>query len=112
MQATTRTSTTLSSPNAAHSGSLAQPYRELIEKPSFYFHRQVFATFIDDVVGIRNRDIIGVNNILWSSDYPHVNSSWPTSREYIRKHFGDIPAEEARRMTCENTAELYGIQLP
>jgi predicted TIM-barrel fold metal-dependent hydrolase len=84
---------------------------ELIEKPSFYFHRQVFATFIDDVVGIRNRDIIGVNNILWSSDYPHVNSSWPTSREYIEKHFADVPREEAQRMTCENTAELYGITL-
>jgi len=40
-----------------------------------------------------------------------VNSSWPTSREYIEKHFAAVPQEEARRMTCENTAELYGITL-
>jgi predicted TIM-barrel fold metal-dependent hydrolase len=82
---------------------------ELKEPPSFYFHRQIFGTFIDDVVGVRNRDVIGVDNILWSSDYPHVNSSWPSSREYIERHFGDVPAPERRKMVCDNTAKLYGI---
>ena len=82
---------------------------ELTEPPSFYFHRQVFGTFIDDVVGVRNRDIIGVENIMWSSDYPHVNSSWPSSREYIERHFGDVPLDERRKMLGENVARLYGI---
>ena len=82
---------------------------ELTEPPSFYFHRQVFGTFIDDVVGVRNRDVIGVDNILWSSDYPHVNSSWPSSRAYIERHFGDVPADEKRKMLRENVAKLYGI---
>jgi predicted TIM-barrel fold metal-dependent hydrolase len=82
---------------------------ELTEAPSFYFHRQVFGTFIDDVVGVRNRDIIGVENIMWSSDYPHVNSSWPSSREYIEKHFGDVPLEERRKMVHDNAAKLYRI---
>ena len=82
---------------------------ELTEPPSFYFRRQVFGTFIDDVVGVRNRDIIGVDNIMWSSDYPHVNSSWPSSREYIEKHFGDVPADERRKMVRDNAARLYGI---
>ncbi|MCH2173898.1 amidohydrolase [Myxococcota bacterium] len=83
---------------------------ELREPPSFYFHRQVFGTFIDDVVGVRNRDIIGVENILWSSDYPHVNSSWPSSREYIEKHFGDVPADEKRKMIRDNVLNLYGLE--
>ncbi|MDG2303324.1 MAG: amidohydrolase family protein [Candidatus Binatia bacterium] len=82
---------------------------ELTEPPSHYFHRQVFGTFIDDEIGVRNRDVIGVENILWSSDYPHVNSSWPTSREYIERHFGDVPPVERRKMVCENTAHLYDI---
>ncbi|NRA08219.1 MAG: amidohydrolase [Myxococcales bacterium] len=82
---------------------------ELEEPPSFYFHRQVFGTFIDDVVGVRNRDIIGVENILWSSDYPHVNSSWPSSREYIERHFGDVPADERRKMVRDNVLKLYGL---
>jgi predicted TIM-barrel fold metal-dependent hydrolase len=82
---------------------------ELSETPGFYFHRQVFGTFIDDVVGVRNRDVIGVGNIMWSSDYPHVNSSWPESRVYIEKHFGDVPTEERRLMVGGNAARLYGL---
>jgi len=82
---------------------------ELSEPPSFYFHRQVLGTFIEDVVGVRNRDIIGVENIMWSSDYPHVNSSWPESRVYIEKHFGDVPSEERRMMVGGNAARLYGL---
>lgn len=84
---------------------------ELTEPPSFYFHRQVFATFIDDEVGVRNRDVIGVDNILWSSDYPHVNSSWPSSRAYVDRHFAEVPAAERRKMVCENTARLYDIRV-
>jgi hypothetical protein len=41
---------------------------QLKEPLSFYFHRQVLATFIDDRVGIENRRRIGVENIMWSSD--------------------------------------------
>ncbi len=43
-------------------------------KPSEYFHRQVSATFIDDSVGVENRHQIGIDNIMWSSDYPHTVS--------------------------------------
>jgi predicted TIM-barrel fold metal-dependent hydrolase len=82
---------------------------KLEEPPSFYFHRQVFGTFIDDVVGVRNRDVIGVDNIMWSSDYPHINSSWPRSREYIEKHFSDVPAAERAKMVGGNAARVYGL---
>ena len=81
----------------------------LSEPPSFYFHRQVFGTFIDDRVGVRNRDVIGVENILWSSDYPHINSTWPESRKSIEEHFRGVPEDEKRKMVAENAANLYGL---
>ena len=81
----------------------------LSEKPSFYFHRQVFGTFIDDEVGVRNRDVIGVDNIMWSSDYPHVNSSWPRSQQAIERHFAGVPEGEKRKMLCDNVAGLYEL---
>jgi predicted TIM-barrel fold metal-dependent hydrolase len=82
---------------------------KLTEPPSFYFHRQVYGTFIDDEMGIRNRDIIGVENIMWSSDYPHINSSWPESRAFMDRHFKDCTAEERAKMVGGNAAKLYGI---
>ena len=81
----------------------------LTEPPSFYFHRQVFGTFIDDEVGVRNRDVIGVENIMWSSDYPHINSSWPTSQEFIERHFGDVAPADRAKMVGRNAAKLYGL---
>jgi predicted TIM-barrel fold metal-dependent hydrolase len=81
----------------------------LTELPSFYFHRQVYGTFIEDEVGIRNRDIIGVDNIMWSSDYPHINSSWPESQASIQRHFKDCTPEETQKMVGGNAARLYHL---
>jgi len=81
----------------------------LTEEPSFYFHRQVLGTFIEDPVGVRMRDVIGVDNIMWSSDYPHINSSWPESRASIDRHFKDCTEEEKRKMMGGNAAKLYGL---
>ena len=81
----------------------------LEEPPSFYWHRQVLGTFIDDLVGIQNRHVIGVENIMWSSDYPHINSSWPESQKYIDRHFEGVPDDERRKMVSENAAKLYKL---
>ncbi|MCP4906514.1 MAG: amidohydrolase [bacterium] len=81
----------------------------LTEPPSFYFHRQVFGTFIEDKVGVRDRDVIGVENIMWSSDYPHINSTWPESRKAIEEHFEGVPDDEVRKMVGENAAKIYKV---
>ena len=47
------------------------------EKPSFYWHRQMSATFESDIVGVRNRYDIGIENLMWATDYPHPDSTWP-----------------------------------
>lgn len=80
-------------------------------KPSEYFQRQVYATFIDDSVGVENRHQIGVENIMWSSDYPHTASTWPHSREVIARDFKDVPAEEKRKIVRENVTKLYELDL-
>jgi predicted TIM-barrel fold metal-dependent hydrolase len=79
------------------------------EKPSFYFHRQILATFEEDIAGMRTYDLIGVKNILWSSDYPHSDTTWPHSREAIEEHFGKLPATERNAMICENAGRAYRL---
>ncbi len=79
------------------------------EPPSFYFRRQVFATFQDDAVGVRHREDTGVDNLMWASDFPHSDSTWPHSREVVERDFAGVPEEDVRKIVRDNCAELYGL---
>ena len=79
------------------------------EPPSFYFRRQVYATFQDDRVGVLTREFVGVENLMWASDFPHSDSTWPRSREVIARDFAGVPESDTERITALNCAELYGI---
>ena len=80
-------------------------------KPSEYFHRNVSASFIQDRVGVFNRGTIGVENLMWSSDYPHTDSTWPKSKESIEHDFAGVSETDRVKMTCTNAAKLYGFKV-
>jgi hypothetical protein len=64
--------------------------------------------FIDDKSGIANRDRIGVDNITWECDYPHSDSSWPSSPESLLKHFdGTVSDDEINKMTHLNAMRVF-----
>ena len=94
---------------AAKSGRDNYPTR-LTLKPSEYFHRQVFVTYIDDPSAIRSLEVIGAGNLLWSSDYPHTASTWPRSQEIVERDFGHLTPEVRRQVVRDNVMKLY--QLP
>lgn len=81
------------------------------KKPSDYFRANVFADFIDDPIGLKNTDIIGEDNYMWSNDYPHWESSWPRSQEYIERNFDGVSEDIKRKITRDNAAKLYGIKM-
>jgi predicted TIM-barrel fold metal-dependent hydrolase len=87
----------------------AYKFPAIKELPSFYFHRQMALTFMDDARGLRQRDDIGVGNIMWSTDYPHPATTWPHSRESIARQFQGVPDNERELMTCGNAARFYGL---
>ncbi len=79
--------------------------------PSEYFRRQGYITFGDDPVGLFNRHFTGVDCLMWGSDYPHDEGTWPHSKEVIEETFKDLTAEEKRKIVGENAAALYGFPL-
>jgi predicted TIM-barrel fold metal-dependent hydrolase len=95
----------------AHASSRYMQTTPLTLRPSEYFHRQVYATFIDDSVGVENRHQIGIDNIMWSSDYPHTASTWPHSRDIIARDFKAAPEEEKWKIVRENVIALYDLDL-
>ena len=84
---------------------------QMTMKPSEYFRRQLYATFIDDPFGIAHREAIGSDNLLWSSDFPHSATFWPHSREKIAQDFSGVPDTDRRKILFENSARLYGFEL-
>jgi predicted TIM-barrel fold metal-dependent hydrolase len=81
-------------------------------KPSEYWARQCHlgASFIrpDEV---RLRHSVGVDRVMWGSDYPHKESSYPFSLEAIRGSFAGVPHDEVAMMLGGNAAALYGFDL-
>lgn len=80
------------------------------EPPSFYWQRNLAATFITDRVGIATRHTVGVDNIMWSSDYPHHGNDWPYSRKVIDEMMGHIPTEERERIIGGNAARIFALK--
>ncbi|MBV8951551.1 MAG: amidohydrolase [Actinobacteria bacterium] len=80
------------------------------ELPSFYFHRNISLTFIDEPDGLQLlRHRLGVGNILWSTDYPHPVSSWPRSRELVEEQFRGIPDNERELIVSGNAARIWNL---
>jgi uncharacterized protein len=81
----------------------------LTMEPSRYFKRQVWATFQTDHAGLRLLDVLGDDRVMWASDYPHADSTWPESQKAIEDNFKDVPAGSRRRILCDNARALYGL---
>jgi len=77
--------------------------------PSEYFRRQIWATFQTDHAGLRLLDTLGADRIMWASDYPHADSTWPESRKAIEDNFRGVAADARRRVLCDNARALYGL---
>ncbi len=85
-------------------------FEHLTELPSFYFHRNMALTYIDEPDAIQLlRHRIGVSNIMWSSDYPHPVTSWPDSRKLIERSFAGVPEDEREAMLSGNAARVWSL---
>ncbi len=80
--------------------------------PADCLRRNFWFCMIDDPSTISTRHTIGVENILFESDYPHGDGTWPDTQQVIDKTIGHLPVEEIRMITHENAAALYGHPLP
>src|SRR5215470_6586914 len=80
-------------------------------RPSDFFHRNVVLSFQEDAIGIRLRDAIGVDNMMWGSDYPHSESTFPRSRQILAEILAGVPEAEQAKIAGGNTARVYGFDV-
>ena len=81
----------------------------LTMKPSDYWRRQCAATYQTDRIGIKLLDELGVENVMWGSDFPHPDGIWPDSQAFIDRELGHLPENVRRKIVCDNALTLYGF---
>jgi len=54
-------------------------------------------------------DLLGDDRVMWASDYPHADSTWPESHRAIEDNFKGVAPQARRRILCDNARELYGL---
>ncbi len=77
--------------------------------PSYYMDHNIYGSFIRDPIGIDNRHKTGGKNIMWSTDYPHSETTWPSSMTIMEEHFAGLSDEERRPIVCDNARKFYAI---
>jgi hypothetical protein len=75
--------------------------------PSQVFKERIITCFIDDAFGIANRSYLNIDNITWECDYPHSDSTWPTSPEAAMKYLEDVPDDEINKITHLNAMRHF-----
>jgi predicted TIM-barrel fold metal-dependent hydrolase len=87
--------------------------------PSDFFRRKVVLSFQEDAIGIRLRDVIGPDNMMWGSDYPHSESTFPQSRKILAEILAGVPDDEQAKPAPDhdpgiagaNTARVYNFDV-
>ncbi|MEY2405817.1 MAG: hypothetical protein QOG39_733, partial [Acidimicrobiaceae bacterium] len=75
--------------------------------PSEVFRERIVTCFIDDPTGVIVRDRVGVETICWESDYPHSDSTWPTSPEFLMKSLDGVSDSDIDAMTHGNAMRHF-----
>jgi predicted TIM-barrel fold metal-dependent hydrolase len=75
--------------------------------PTEYIDANMSFTFITDSFALRNRLAVGLDQIMWSSDYPHNASDWPNSWRTVAVACSDIPTDERAKILAQNALRLY-----
>ncbi|MEL6893096.1 MAG: amidohydrolase family protein, partial [Actinomycetota bacterium] len=85
------------------------PSAPAVEPVDEIWRRQFYATIEDDQPALRTRDMIGEDRLMWGSDYPHTDSTWPCSTAVLDEMFTDYPESAKRAITRDNVARLYRL---
>ena len=86
--------------------------RSLPLKPSEYYRRQVYigASFMDEGEW-ETRHTLGIDKLMWGSDYPHLEGCWPNTQSTLQHIFKGVERADVVRMLGQTAAEVYGFDL-
>ena len=82
---------------------------KILHEPSYYWDRNIYGSFIHDRAGIEMRHFKGAGNIMWSSDYPHSETTYPHSKSVIETLFEGVSEADRYEILCGRARKLFNI---
>ena len=76
-------------------------------EPSALFKERIYGCFIDDVHGLGCLDLIGVDNVMIETDYPHTDSTWPNSIANAHKRLAGRSDEDKYKILQGNAKRVF-----
>ena len=83
--------------------------KPLSRLPSEYLRDHAYWGLFEDPIGIRLRHEVGVDRIMWSTDFPHVVSRWPHSLEVLESQMTGVPEDEKYKMVAGNAIAFFHL---
>ena len=77
--------------------------------PSEYLKEHAYWGFFEDRVGVRLRHEVGVDRMMWSTDFPHVVSRWPKSLQALESQMAGVPQEGQWNMVAGNAIKFFRL---
>lgn len=81
----------------------------LAKLPSEYFAEHIYLTFQDDWVAFKTADMCNPRRLMWASDFPHSDSTWPNSQAVLAEQTKALTPQQRDWICHDNVAELYGL---
>jgi uncharacterized protein len=83
----------------------------LSRMPSEYFRENVYLTFQDDYVAFQVAHLLNIHRLMWASDFPHSDSTWPDSQKILKEQTAVLSEAERDYVVHDNVAELYHLNI-
>jgi predicted TIM-barrel fold metal-dependent hydrolase len=92
-------------------GTATMDRKALPEKPSAYFARNCWVAFFRDPVGLAMADMIGIDRILYETDYPHLDTEWPDCQTAAEEMTRSMSPADAQKILADNAKQLFNIEV-
>ena len=79
------------------------------EPPSSYYYGRIYGCFTADHHGLHSLAEVGEDNICFETDYPHTDTTWPNSKEYIEKMLADFDDDVAYKVLRGNAINMLEL---
>jgi predicted TIM-barrel fold metal-dependent hydrolase len=92
-----------------HHDSWQHSKERIPEPPSRQYYGRIFGCFTADSHGLHSLDEVGEDNICFETDYPHTDTTWPTSKEYAEKMLADFDDDLAYKVLRGNAIRMLEL---